>query len=333
VVVEHIPWSDGKRPVTVAMMGFLARWARRLSWRETAEVFQVSWESVYRSVQWFVEWGLAHRVLSGVTSIGVDEIHWGHGMKADNFLTVIYQIDAGCRRLLWIGKRRTEKTLRLGFEALGPAVVQGLRFVCSDMWRPYLNVLAAEAGQALHVLDRFHITQHMNQAVDEVRRAEMSRLRAHSHEAAQKLKKMRWPLLRKGSRVRGKARQRLNALVASKLATARAWELKEAFAQFWKYKSVLWASGFLDAWCERAMRSRLDPMKKMARMLRNHEELLMNWFRARGELSSAAVEGLNNKVRVITRRSYGFRTFKAMEMALYHALGRLPEPETAHRFC
>ena len=116
------------------------------------------------------------------------------------------------------------------------------------MWRPYLNVLAAEAGQALHVLDRFHITQHMNQAVDEVRRAEMSRLRAHSREAAQKLKKMRWPLLRKGSRVRGKARQRLNALVASKLATARAWELKEAFAQFWKYKSVLWASGFLDAW-------------------------------------------------------------------------------------
>ncbi len=133
--------------------------------------------------------------------------------------------------------------------------------------------------------------------------------------------------------MRGKARQRLNALVASTLATARAWELKEVFAQFWKYKSVLWASGFLDAWCERAMRSRLEPMKKMARMLRNHEELLMNWFRARGELSSAAVEGLNNKVRVITRRSYGFRTFKAIEMALYHALGRLPEPETAHRFC
>ena len=74
-------------------------------------------------------------------------------------------------------------------------------------------------------------------------------------------------------------------------------------------------------------------MKKMARMLRAHEDLLMNWFRARGELSSAAVEGLNNKVRVITRRSYGFRTFKAIEMALYHALGRLPEPETAHRFC
>ena len=88
-VVEHIPWSDGKRPVTCAMMGFLARWARRLSWRETARTFQTSWEAVYRSVEWFVEWGLAHRQLRGVASIGVDEIHWGHGLRADNFLTVI----------------------------------------------------------------------------------------------------------------------------------------------------------------------------------------------------------------------------------------------------
>jgi transposase len=333
VVVEQIPWSDGKRPLTTAMMGFLARWARRLSWRETAQVFQTSWEAVYRSVEWFVEWGLEHRQLDGVESIGVDEIHWGHGMKADNFLTLIYQIDAGCRRLLWIGKRRSEKTLRRGLKALGPALVKGLRFVCSDMWKPYLNVLAAEASQALHVLDRFHITQHMNQAVDQVRRAEGSRLKTGSKEEAKQLKNMRWPLLRRGSRVRGKARKKLNALIASKLDTARAWELKEAFLHFWKYKSPPWAAGFLDAWCERALRSRLEPMQKVARMLRNHEELLMNWFRAKGELSSAAVEGLNNKIRVITRRSYGFRTFKAMEMAMYHALGRLPEPEATHRFC
>ena len=81
------------------------------------------------------------------------------------------------------------------------------------------------------------------------------------------------------------------------------------------------------------MRSRLEPMKKVARMLRTHEELLLNWFRAKGDISSGAVEGLNNKVRVVTRRSYGFRTYKATEIALYHTLGRLPEPETAHSFC
>ena len=93
VVVEHLPWSQGKRPVTTAMMGFLARWARQLSWRQTARTFQTSWEAVYRSVEWYVQWGLEHRELVGIESLGVDEIHWGQGKRADQFLTVIYQID------------------------------------------------------------------------------------------------------------------------------------------------------------------------------------------------------------------------------------------------
>lgn len=331
VGVEHIPWSQGKRPVTTAMMAFLARWARRLSWRETARTFQTSWESVYHSVEWFVEWGLAHRVLAGVRSLGIDEIHWGQGKRADQFLTVIYQIDGHCRRLLWVGRRRTQATLRRGFTALGPTVLTGVRFVCSDMWRPYLNVIAAKIPHALHVLDRFHITMHLNQAVDQVRRAETGRLR--SHPAAKKLKHMRWKLLRRGSRVRGRAKQKLWGLLRSKLATGRAWMLKETFEPFWRYRSVSWASAFLDVWTQRALRSRLEPMAKVARMLRTHHDLLLNWFRAKGEVSSGAVEGLNNKIRVVTRRSYGFRTYDAMEIALYHTLGRLPEPETTHRFC
>jgi len=334
VVVEHVPWSDGKRPVTMARMCFLSRWARRLSWRETARAFGTSWECVYRSVEWFVAWGLAHRKLVNVRSLVVDEIHWGRSKGADHFLTVIYQIDGHCRRLLWVGQRRTQATLRRGLTALGDEVVSGLRFVCSDMWRPYLNVIAARAGQALHVLDRFHITMHLNQAVDQVRRAESGRLRTAASAQAARLKDMRWKLLRRGSRVRGKARAQLNALVASQLATARAWILKETFQHFWRYRSLTWAGYFLKVWTERALRSRLEPMKKVARMLRSHQDLLMNWFRAKGEISSGAVEGLNNKIRVVTRRSYGIRTYKAMEIAMYHTLGRLPEPEeSTHRFC
>jgi transposase len=334
VVVEQVPWSDGKRPVTIAMMGFLSRWARRLSWWETAQVFGTSWECVYRSVEWFVAWGLTHRKLANVHSIGVDEIHWGRSKGADRFLTVIYQIDGHCRRLLWVGKRRTQATLHCGLAALGDEVVSGLRFVCSDLWRPYLNVIAEKAGQALQVLDRFHITMHLNQAVDQVRRAESGRLRASASAQADRLKNMRWKLLRRGSRVRGKARHQLNDLVASKLATARAWILKETFQPFWRYRSTTWAGYFLSVWTERALRSRLEPMKKVARRLRSHEDLLMNWFKAKGEISSGAVEGLNNKIRVVTRRSYGFRTYKAMEIALYHNLGRLPEPnEFTHNFC
>ncbi|MGC9159706.1 MAG: transposase, partial [Terracidiphilus sp.] len=101
---------------------------------------------------------------------------------------------------------------------------------------------------------------------------------------------------------------RVQALAASKLATARVWKLKEDFGHFWKYKSVPRASGFLDAGCERALRSPLEPMKGMARTLRAHEGRLRNGFRARGKLSSATVEGLINKLRVVTRRSCGFRT-------------------------
>jgi len=332
VVVEHVPWSGGKRPVTITMMCFLSRWARRLSWRETARAFHTSWECVYRSVEWFVQWGLAHRQLQGIKSIGVDELHWGKGKRADNFLTVIYQIDSHCRRLLWVGRRRTQATLRRGLAALGDEVVGGLRFVCSDMWKAYLKVIAAKAGHALHVLDRFHVTMHLNHAVDLVRRSESGQLRQAL--AAKKLKHMRWQLLRRGSRVRGRAKQRLHGLLRANLRTGRAWMLKETFRDFWRYRSVTWAGAFLSVWTERALRSRLEPMRKVARMLRAHQELLLNWFRAKGEISGAAVEGLNNKIRVVTRRSYGFRTYEAMETAMYHTLGRLPEPEPfTHRFC
>src|ERR1019366_2416508 len=118
----------------------------------------------------------------------------------------------------------------------------------------------------------------------------------------------------------GQPHKKLDAPLARKRAAARAWELKETFFHFWGYRSVTWAGAFLDYWCYRALRSRLEPMKKVARMLRAHEELLLNWFRAKGEISNGAVEGLNNKLRVVTRRSYGFLTYNAMEIALYHTL-------------
>lgn len=329
VIVEHMPWNVGKHPLTLGMMAFLSMWARRMSWSETARAFKVSWESVFRSVAWTVSWGLKHRKLAGVKSLGIDDLHWGRS----GFLTLIYQIDDGTRRLLWIGRHRTQAALTAGLDTLGSDVVAGVEFVCSDMWRPYLNVIRTRISQALHVLDRFHIAAHLNGAVDEVRRGEVSRLNAAGKTDAAKLKKMRWSLLKKRSRVLGRARQRLNTLIFSKLATARAWILKDSFQHFWTYRSVGGASRFLDAWCQRAMRSRLAPMTKVARMLRRHEPLILNWFRAKGALSSGAVEGLNNKIRVTTRRAYGFRTFKALEVALYHSLGKLPEPPPTHRFC
>jgi len=331
VRVEAMPWNEGKRPWTRAMMVFLARWGRRLSWRETAEAFAVSWEAVYRSVQWIVEWGLAHRVLDGITAIGLDELHWRKGKKSANFLTLLYQVDAGCRRLLWVGLRRTERSVRRGLKTLGAEVVAGIRVVVSDMWRPYLAVVRKQMSQAVQILDRFHLTALLTKAVDQVRRGEGHALRGQRR--GERLKQTRWLLLKPRARVRGKARERLDAVIHSKLHTARAWSLKEAFAHFWTYHHPRWAEAFLDAWITRALRSRLVPMRRVAQTLRDHEPLILNWFAWKKEFSSAAVEGLNNKARVVTRRSYGFRSFPVLEVALYHTLGKLPEPELTHRFC
>lgn len=331
VRVETLPWSEGKRPWTISMMVFLARWARRLSWREVADVYHVSWEAVYRSVAWIVEWGLARRVLEGVRAIGVDDLHWCKGKQAQNFLTLIYQVDAGCRRLLWVGLRRTQRTFRQGLKALGPDVVAGIEVVVSDMWQAYLAVVRKNMSHAVQILDRFHLTALLNKAVDQVRRTEGNMLRSSTR--GDRLKKTRWLLLKPRSRVRGKARERLDRVIWSKLRTARAWVLKEAFAHFWTYNHPRWAKAFLDGWITRALRSRLEPMRKVARTLRSHSTLILNWFEFKKEFSSAAVEGMNNKIRVVTRRSYGFRSYPVLKIALFHALGKLPEPTLAHRFC
>ena len=100
----------------------------------------------------------------------------------------------------------------------------------------------------------------------------------------------------------------------------------------WDYNSPTWAGKFLDEWRRQTMRSRIDPMKKIARSLRQHRELVLNYFRAQKLISSGVVEGLNNKAKVTMRKSYGFRTFRVLELALYHSLGKLPEPESTHDF-
>lgn len=332
--VEAMPWNHGKSPYALAYMQFLARWARRLSWKETAGIFRTSWDAVRRSVQWIVDWGLENRDLSGVTALGVDELHHGKGKKSRNFLTLVYQIDRGSRRLLWVGQRRTEATLREGFDRLEESragFLAGLRVVCSDMWKPYLKVVRERCGQALNVLDPFHVAKHLNEAVDNVRRGEQGRLRGKA--ARKRAKGGRFVLLRRGTRVRGKAREKLRAVLASLRQTSRAWELKESFRRFWSYRSPTWARNYLRAWTTRAMRSRLEPMKKVARMLRRHEDLLLNYFRAKRQYSSAMVEGMNLKARVSLARSFGHRSFDVLQLVLYHNLGKLPEPPCPHRFC
>ena len=122
-------------------------WAKRLSWTDVARAFRTSWDTVFRSVTMAVAWGRAHVDLRGIRAIGVDEIHWQHGGQ---FLTLVYQIDATRKRLLWIGQHRRVKTLLRFFSWFGKERTVALTFVCSDMRQPYLQVIAKKAGHALH---------------------------------------------------------------------------------------------------------------------------------------------------------------------------------------
>ena len=328
VTVELVPWGDGKNRLTTTYRWYLATWAKRLSWKEVGSIFRTSWDSVCRAVEHAVEWGLANRDLSKVTALGIDEIAWARG---HTYLTLVYDIGGESKRLLAVEEERTEVSLRSCLESLGESVCGKIQYVCSDMWKPYLNVIAERLSEAVHVLDRFHVMQQFGKALDEVRAEEAKRLVNDGYEPV--LKQSRWCFLKRPENLTDKQTVKLSEILKYNLRTVRAYLLREEFQRLWEYNSAWWAGRFLDEWTGRVMRSRLEPMKKIARSIRNHRPLILNWFRARGQVSAGAVEGLNNKLKLVTRKSYGFRTADVAKLALLHNLGQLPEPERTHRFC
>jgi transposase len=327
VKVEEVPWAMGKHTLTRAYMLFLAHWARKLSWKETALSFNTSWEKVCQAVEYVVSWGLEHRTIGRLGAFGVDEIARG---KGHDYLTLVYQIDAGITRLLWVGEKRTKESFQKFFDLIGTDLAQKVEFVCSDMWKPYLDLIEKHCTNALNILDRFHIVAKLNKALDEVRASEARQLVKDGYEPV--LKKSRWCLLKRKENLTDNQRIKLQEVLSYNLKSVRGYLLKEYFQLFWEYNSAAWAGKFLDQWCTQVMRSRIEPLKKFARTVRNHRELLLNYFRAKKQFSSGVIEGLNNKAKVTMRKSYGFRTFRVAELSLYHVLGKLPEPKLAHSF-
>lgn len=327
VVVEQVPWCEGKQSHTRTYQWFLAHWARRLSWQEVARVFGTSWQSVYQAVRTAVFWGMMHDIWRNVRTLGVDEIAW---RKGHSYLTLVYQLDEDCKRLLWAGQEREKQTLERFFDCLGPTASSEVNFVCSDMWGPYVDVIAERAEQAVHVLDRFHIMRLMNKAIDDVRRAEVKRLERDGFEPV--LKHARWCLLKRKENRTQRQTVKLKELLQYNLDSVKAHLLREDFQRFWGYRDPAWAAKFLDEWCERTLRTTLKPMHKVARTLRAHRSLILNWFKAHGRLSSGTVEGFNNKAKLTMRKAYGFKSPETARIALYHTLSKLPEPEFTHRF-
>jgi len=330
VVVEHVPWASGKHQLCDAFRLFLAQWARLLSWREVAGRFAVGWAQVYESVQWVVDYGLEHRDLSGIKAIGIDEIHVRKVGRV--FWTLVYQIDEGARRLLWVGADRTKKTFHQFFDEIGEEVTEGIEFVCSDMWRAYLAVVKKRLKKAVHVIDRFHVVKRLLEAVDDIRRNEAKAMAKAGLKPL--LKKMRYAFLRNRRKWSPAERKRMKELEGANLAVFHAKLLVEQFDHFWKYRSVCWGAKFLEEWLKKIRRIRrpgMEPLKKAAKTIERHQKYLLNYI-ASGGLNSGVVEGLNRKLKTATNRSYGYRTDKALKAALYHELGNLPLPKFTHSF-
>jgi transposase len=327
VIVEVVPWSSGKSPLTQSYAWYLSEWAKVLSMQEVARQFKASWHHVFLAVAMAVAWGRERMDLTGITAIGVDEIHWS---TKQGFMTLVYQIDSHCKRLLWCGEKRTEATITAFFDWFGEQRNADLKFVCSDMWKPYLKLIALRARNALNILDRFHIAKKLGEAIDKVRAAETTELRRKGMQVV--LKHSRWCFLKNPRNLTDNQKVKLKDLLQCNLKTIRAYLLKEDFQSFWDYTSPIWAGKFMDQWCTQVMRSKLEPMKTVARTIRSHRQLILNWFEAKNVISLGAVEGQNNKAKVVIRKSYGFKTADMLKISLYHKVGKLPIPAFAHEY-
>lgn len=322
IKVEYFPWSTGKRRFTTAFAHFLAAWARLLPWKHVAQLFDCSWGTVASAVDHMVEYGLAHRDLSDLTHIGIDEISREKGQV---YLTNVYDLQT-CK-LIWSGEKRTKATLTSFFASLGSERIKNLEGICCDMWDPYIQVIRDNAPNATMVFDKFHIVRHLNEAVDQVRRDE---IREKGREHKELIKDSRYIWLKNPWNLTDKQAARLSTLEKLNLKINRAYLLKESFRQFWSYKRKGWAKKFLDKWFWWATHSRLQPMRDFAWMLRRKEENILSYFKM--PISNGSVEGLNNKAKMISHRAYGFRSAKNYIRNLYHCMAGLPEPKMMHKF-
>lgn len=313
--VEHLPWAHKWQRITKALAGVIARLSRHLSWKETAAHYRVDWKTVATVVERAVAWGLKHLVWKPLHVIGIDEVSRAKGQR---YLTLIY--DLMRRRLVWIGENRDAATMERFFEWLGKRRARSIRVVCCDMWAIYLDAIRLHLPKAQVVFDRFHVVQHLNRAVDEVRRQTW---RALSGQAKAAFKRTRWLWLKNPWNLKRDEQRRLSVLCRqTNQPIVRGYYLKEAFQRFWDYLYEGWARPYLKQWLWWASHSRLESFVRFARMIRTHLDGILAWTRLR--VANGALEGMNNKVKVVSHRAYGFRKTDHYIAAIWHGCGDLP---------
>jgi transposase len=308
VRTEKVPWAAAGSRFTRDFEQQVAWLAQRCDLTAVTEYFRVSWSSVRRIVDRVVEqaWD-ADSALDGLRVIGVDEISY---RRHHHYLTVV--VDHASGRVVWAGKDRKAKTLLRFFRALGPERAAQLEAISADMWEPYLIVLRRKAPQARIIFDRFHIVRHLNNAVTKVRQ---QLIREADPQTRRDLKNTRFPVLKLPSSRTPEDRRVLEEQVRGNRQLYRAMLLKDDFMDLYSYEREGWARRFLNGWLRRAMYSKIEQIKKVARMIRNHLDGVLGWVQ--WQISNGRLEGMNNRIRLLSHRSFGLHSAQALISLVY----------------
>lgn len=238
--------------------------------------------------------------IPGPKVIGIDEVsvRKGHDYR-------IVVSDLLRKRPIWFGgKDRSEESMDLFFQGLGPKKRKRIQLAVMDMWKPFRNSTRKNAPQASILFDKFHIMRSLGEALDEIRKGEYARLSGKKREY---IKGQKYTLLSRRENLTKNGRAALKKLLKANKRLNTAYLLKESFSQLWEYKQEGWARRFFDNWRAALKWQRLKPYEEFARRIESHWDGIASYCQWEDKVSLGFVEGLNNKIRVIQRRAYGLR--------------------------
>jgi len=277
------------------------------------KLLRVGWQSVFSIQQRAVKRGLALRDLQQIVHLGIDEKSFGKGHQ---YGTVVSDLEG--KRVLEVSRHREENSVREALEALPKQMLQKVKAVAMDMWRPFMNVTQQILPWAAIVHDKFHIMGYLNKAVDLTRRSEHHQLQKQGD---QSLKGSKYLWLKNPCHLSPSQEEEFARLLALNLKAGRAWASKEMFYEFWNSPTRTAAQAMFHRWFTRAKRSKIKPLKEAADTLKRHLPNILTYFENR--ITNAAAEGLNSLIQAIKTNARGFRSFANYRTAILFHLGKL----------
>lgn len=309
-----VPWAERYSRITRLMEAFVIQLLVAASnVKRVATLVRLDWHTVNDVIKRSVERGMQRRAEEPVRYVGVDEKSFA---RHHNYASVL--TDIGGARVLDVVPGRSLQDAQQLLGTLTPKQRQGVRAAATDMWPGYMSAIRTMLGQADIVHDKFHVSQYLNDAVDKVRRSEHKKLRAQGDDC---LTGTKYVWLKTIDDKRSAEALAFRHLYQANFKTSRAWALKESFAAFWDYRSQTHAANYFDSWATRTMRSRLEPMKEVAKTLRRHREGLLNYTVHR--ITNAAAEGFNSVIQTIKANARGFRSFDNFRTRILFFCGKL----------